>query len=251
MVFPEAPAAREGADLLTKIVTHFCKREPAEKAVCDALRAGRNYLLTREEGEGESRRTGTWKHELDGSLMIFEMAPGADQDKVGQLRITGLAHSDGVAGQCTPFPLPDAKPLPYGRGIAGRAFKANRIRVYDAPQPSDFSDDTALAPDYYEHIKGMLEHKKLVSFPVHIPVDDGTFQNDVAVYQNRAPYGVINIGSSREECPIAELLEREPEKLVAFQHHLNQMLYTEAFAKTASRRQHKSSKKLTTDDFEE
>ena len=157
-----------------------------------------------------------WQKDLDGTLMLFSM-----ENKVGKLKA--------VAAGLTLQPIPEDKgvdpmnldfELEYGEGIAGRAFKANRIRVYvksDDPNESE--------PDFYKPVVGTRSHRAIVAFPVHVPVNKEEYEADNRIYQTREPYGVLTIGSESAECPIDKLLleSRTPE-LDEFQHFANNLL---------------------------
>jgi|CZKS01.1.fsa_nt_gi 3',5'-cyclic AMP phosphodiesterase CpdA len=107
--------------------------------------------------------------------------------------------------------------MPYGMGIAGRAFKANRIRIY---APLDNADSEE--PDYYYKASRREPwHAVLACVPVQDP----------AAPEN-GPYGVLCLGSNDAECPLVELDEREPsteseEKLKQSLGSLNQMIIME------------------------
>jgi len=60
---------------------------------------------------------------------------------------------------------------------------------------------------------------------VHLPVDDSEFDDNPNIYENREPYGVVNIGSELEDCPVGQFLlpGRTPD-LLAFQHRINKIL---------------------------
>ena len=175
-------------------------------------------LVTRAlEGSRKTLLRG-WLKDLDGTLMIFTM-----EDKVGKLKA--------VAAGLVLQPLPEDKrvdpmsldfELDYGDGIAGRAFKANQIRVYvktDDPNKSE--------PDFYKPVEGprSRSHRALVAFPVHIPVKEEEYRADNRIYQTREPYGVLTIGSESADCPMDKLLleSRAPE-LNEFQHFANNLL---------------------------
>jgi hypothetical protein len=99
-------------------------------------------------------------------------------------------------------------------GIAGRAFKANRIRIY---APLDNADSEE--PDYYyKASRGQPWHAVLACIPVQ---DPGA--------PEKGPYGVLCLGSNGADCPLAELGERQSsteseEKLKLFLESLNQKI---------------------------
>ena len=82
--------------------------------------------------------------------------------------------------------------LRYGDGIAGRAFKINQIRVY-----TQSPDDDSQQPDYYTPCTDGPPHKCLLSIPIRPPVSP----DSPATVRN--PYGVLSLGSTRADCPIA------------------------------------------------
>jgi hypothetical protein len=101
--------------------------------------------------------------------------------------------------------------LPYGLGIAGRAFKTNRPRVYVYVPPGDAKNDE---PDYYIPLEGSLVHKVLLCLPIHLPVTKKGLTVHPSIYESKAPYGVICLGSELAECPLAQLrLPEEVQKL--------------------------------------
>ncbi len=119
--------------------------------------------------------------------------------------------------------------LEYGEGIAGRAFKANSIRIYQDPSiigpQIPGQDQSRYEPNFYKTVPGTITHKALVAFPVHLPVHDSEFDNDPNIYESREPYGVLNIGSELADCPVGQylLLNRTPD-LLPFQHRINKIL---------------------------
>jgi 3',5'-cyclic AMP phosphodiesterase CpdA len=82
--------------------------------------------------------------------------------------------------------------LRYGDGIAGRAFKSNQIRVYAA-----LADEDSEQPDYYTRCTVGPPHKCLVSFPIR------TLSVNETASTLREPYGVLSLGSTRSDCPLA------------------------------------------------
>jgi 3',5'-cyclic AMP phosphodiesterase CpdA len=156
-----------------------------------------------------------WSGPVDASFMYLDDNGGlpmliAAVDK--KLR-TGKFRADELLYTAT---------LRYGDGIAGRAFKANRLRVYVSPGSQ--SDDDEL--DYYVPLPGAPMHAVLVSLPVHLPVKTKEFKSNPQVYEAKVPYGVINLGSELAECPLVAL--RLPEEIplaLRFQHGLNILIY--------------------------
>jgi len=80
----------------------------------------------------------------------------------------------------------DQVALPYGRGIAGRAFKTNRIRAYEEIE----SDE----PDYYYPLSDHPRFPVLACIPI---------QNPQAPEQGA--YAVLGLGSQQSNCPLAAL----------------------------------------------
>ena len=108
--------------------------------------------------------------------------------------------------------------LQYGMGIAGRAFKTNRPRVYVYVPPEDAQKDE---PDYYIPLEGTPAHKVLVALPIHLPVSKQVFTRHPSIYESKVPYGVLCLGSEFAECPLAQLrLPEEIKKLIVFQHSM-------------------------------
>ena len=149
-----------------------------------------------------------WKEPVTCSFMFF--------DGESKLRLLAAARGENkVASE-----VQSDSSLRYGEGIAGRALKANRIKVYVAPG-AEVSD----GPDYYAHLTEGVQHKVLMSFPVHVPENVKAPENP-AVYQGKRPFGVLSLGSDHHNCPLAGF--RLPERMpyaVAFQHDLNRLLF--------------------------
>jgi 3',5'-cyclic AMP phosphodiesterase CpdA len=100
--------------------------------------------------------------------------------------------------------------MPFGMGIAGRAFKANRVRIY---APADIGDSEE--PDYYYLVPGRPPHTVLGCIPVQNPEKP-----------EYGPYGVLCLGSDRADCPLAYFGEAASgtnyeERLEKFQQALN------------------------------
>lgn len=96
------------------------------------------------------------------------------------------------------------------------------MRVYVAPVRANRGD----APLFYRHVPGSPVHKVLVSFPVHVPVDASIWDRNRHIYKQKRPYGILNIGSERADCPMANL--RLPENVpdaTAVQHRINRLLF--------------------------
>lgn len=216
---PDAPH-REGCDHLDKIVEHLANhKDSCLRTIYRLLDTGRTKLLR------------GWAGDLDGSLMAFQIQESGD--KRGTLKI--VAAGRWQEGNIEDLRV-EGKHLPYGLGIAGRAFKANRIRVYVTRGKSAFAapppSNSRLQPDYYVEIPGTLRHKRLIAFPLHVPVEEKELKSNPAVYQDREPYGVFSLGSESDECPVSELLPygEQQMQLVEFQDFVNNQMY-ELFAK--------------------
>ena len=167
-----------------------------------------------------------WDRELDGTLMLFNMA-----ETKGLLKIVAAGVASGPAdGNDTMQRLEREVVLEYGEGIAGRAFKVNRVRIYVDPRnsvgtPVSHSSEKRFEPNFYKRVLGTLDHKVLICFPVHLPVSDAEFEKEITIYERREPYGVLNIGSGLEDCPVGPLLlPGRSTELLYFQHRVNKML---------------------------
>jgi hypothetical protein len=113
--------------------------------------------------------------------------------------------------------------LQYGEGVAGRAFKANEIRIYEDPAVG--RDPERWEPNVYKLIPGTIAHKALIAFPVHLPVRDPEFAEDWSIYKNIEPYGVLNIGTRLEGCAVGLLaLPSQAPLLRYFQHRISKTL---------------------------
>jgi hypothetical protein len=168
-----------------------------------------------------------WKRGLDGTLMIFTL-----EESGGFLKAVGAGFSSGPAaadGSVQKLKRENEITLEYGEGIAGRAFKANAIRIYLDPSligpRIEDGDHSRYEPNFYKFIPGVTPHKGLIAFPVHLPVADEEFEADPNIYRTREPYGVLNIGSELADLPVAQFLlpERTP-VLLPFQHRINKIL---------------------------
>lgn len=150
----------------------------------------------------ESRKA-PWRGPLDASFMYFDgnhtlLTLAAAVDESGNAKTVDYS---GVA-------------LRYGDGIAGRSFKTNQIRVYVK------DDEDSDEPTYYTPLPGVPSHQVLVAFPIQAPDPEG---------RAWAPYGVLNLGSTRADCPL-KLLQTTSDwasKLRAFNGELNTQIYDE------------------------
>jgi hypothetical protein len=126
-------------------------------------------------------------------------------------------------------PLPYRMRLRYGDGIAGRAFKTNRLRVYVAPDASATGRDVL---DYYTPVPGVgPKHRVMVSLPIHVPEPDDQFTRDPRVYEAKEPYAVLSFGSVRADCPLRNLLVPEyVPALLKFQHNASRLIFQQLTA---------------------
>jgi predicted phosphodiesterase len=155
-----------------------------------------------------------WSGPIDTSLMYF--------DGAGELPVLVAAVEDkNDANIRETRELIYQGSLRYGDGIAGRAFKANRLRVYVSPEQTD--GDT---PNYYARLAGSPAHKVLISLPVHLPESAEALSKNPRAYESKMPYAVINLGSERAGCPLEgfRLPERIPH-VMHFQHDVNSIIY--------------------------
>jgi 3',5'-cyclic AMP phosphodiesterase CpdA len=159
-------------------------------------------------------REANWNGPLSASIMYFDR-------KESKLRIiVAASHArPGADVEGHRFGVT----LRYGDGVAGRAFKANRSRVYVAADKNLGQEE---GPDYFLHIPGQPDFKIVVALPLHVPVDDGLFRKRPRIYETQRPYGVLNLDSERGDCPLALLrnIEKIPH-ILQFQHMANQVFF--------------------------
>jgi hypothetical protein len=170
-----------------------------------------------------SRKPGAprWSGELDITLMLFRQ-----QDDSGVLETVAAGLMEREGNEIARLSKEVELVFRYGEGHGGLAFKTNRIRIYQEPDPNDDSRSVGV-PTYYRPMPGMIQHRALVSFPVHIPVDKQEFRAATDIYGRSDPYAVLNIGSSQAECLMRHLNAEEfGENLFGFQHYINAMLAT-------------------------
>jgi 3',5'-cyclic AMP phosphodiesterase CpdA len=147
-----------------------------------------------------------WDDKIEASFLFFD--PVSRSLAVLGAAIVGDKSEEVVYGDFR---------LPYGMGIAGRAFKANRTRIY-APADTQDSDE----PDYYYGTSSNASNAVLACIPVQNP--------EAPEY---GPYGVFCMGSGRADCPLADLGEEgahgsESEtQLEKFQLSLNRQIIQE------------------------
>lgn len=147
-----------------------------------------------------------WDGPLEASFMYF--------DGRAKLRLLGAVLDYGGEAVEQEYSFE----LPYGDGIAGRAFKTKEPRVY-----AEDKDDQRPEPDYYTRMPNTPAHKCLLSIPIAPPPDGGANGNI------RDPYGVFTLGSIRRNCPIALMAGSSGpsyrEELKVFQENANVELY--------------------------
>lgn len=194
----------------------------SKKGAVERLRPGLHEILREMFGAVRRGFLGDWPGPIDGSLMWFDRSSdrplailaGATESKV---RRAGRGASTFGAKA-----LSYQGSLAYGDGIAGRAFKANRFRIYVAGDRRAESDE----PDYYTQLAGGPLHEVLVSIPVHVPEPDELFRSNARIYERRRPYAVLSVGSTSADCPLKSL--RFPERIMdvlTFQHLMNTVAY--------------------------
>src|SRR5262249_10414938 len=135
----------------------------------------RELLLKTSDLAGKSEQ---WNGELRLSLMMFDLdekklivvkgARFVNKDKTE--RVLELDYSHVAFG--------------YGDGIAGKAFKANRYRLYIQLQ------DQQRGPTSFRTLPQRSNPSVLLSIPLRAPSE------------NARPYGVINISSKDVNCPL-------------------------------------------------
>lgn len=141
--------------------------------------------------------------------------------------LTGVRETKIINGTYEQVALTYNTQLRYGTGIGGRAFKTNSVRVYE--KPDRVNPDNP--PLYYRPALGGPEHEVLASFPVHVPVDDDVWETNAKkkhdIYNQMRPYGILNIGSERADCPLVRNLRswEVAVRVPKFRHHLNQLLF--------------------------
>jgi 3',5'-cyclic AMP phosphodiesterase CpdA len=117
-----------------------------------------------------------WKAPLEISILNFVRQP-----RRCKLRVLA-ASSIGDTALELKYPKFE---LDYGDGIAGRAIKANELRVYA------LDDDDNEEPDYYTRCDETV-HRVILALPLQNPCD-----------RDDDPYAVLSIASDRFDCPLA------------------------------------------------
>jgi 3',5'-cyclic AMP phosphodiesterase CpdA len=193
---PKRPPAQPELDIRA-ITRKWEKGLDAEKqdklvtVIGQALIAARKALMADEQGCA-------WQGFAEASFSRFDAASG-------HLRILAA-----VEGRDLVVPVDGSSiSFPYGRGIAGRAFKTKSPRWYIREEQS-YQDQ----PGFYEEIPGQTPHEVVLGLPVRCPAET---PGD--------PYGVICFGSTEVNCPM--VLRKNLAKVTAFQDDLERFLYWE------------------------
>src|SRR5262249_53345948 len=134
------------------------------------------FLLTGSDG------TNVWQGNLELSLMVFD-----DSDR--NLKVIGGVRTsrDGMSA----YPFPERNSLPYGVGVAGKAYKTNTLGLW-ARTPAE----ERTAPDRYVPLDGNYLHQALLSIPLQNPADP------------RYVFAIANVGSDDPQCPLIGLQDR-------------------------------------------
>jgi hypothetical protein len=198
----------QASDDLRAVVDHLMKHPPTP-AQCDqvasllgALVNGSRDLLMNPEPKKKP-----WSGIMEASLMIFDAAAH---------RLNVLAAVSVDKGKVVSLDFSSIG-LAFGEGIAGRAFKTNQSRLY--LKLDDEESEESSEPQLYRKLEGVDEHEVLLSIPVQAP---GA--------QVWPPYGVLNIGSSRPDCPLRRLqpdLAESQSKVSAFKAEAEARLHEE------------------------
>lgn len=176
-------------------------RGPAKDGESEALRellagsltAARNSIMRTEGG-------GPWGGPLEATFMGFD----------SRQHLVALAAV--VDANDRPRSVEWKLRLKFGEGIAGRAFKANELRIYDA------QDEHRHKPDYYTRSDDSIKHEVLAAFPIYPPSPAA---------KRFAPYGVLSIGSEDANCPL-RLAPADAERRMSvsrFHTILNRLLF--------------------------
>jgi hypothetical protein len=90
-------------------------------------------------------------------------------------------------------------------------------RKWDIDSETEHQLTESRAFRYYQHLK-------VAALRVSNPIP--TLTVHPSIYESKAPYGVICLGSELAECPLAQLrLPEEVQKLIVFQQSMNSMLF--------------------------
>jgi hypothetical protein len=169
-----------------------------------------------------------WGGQIDISVMVFGLKGHAGMLKsVAAARITR-----GQDGECdVTADIDIALQIPYGAGVAGRAFRADAVQFHVAPDP--LADGATRQDDFFVSFDGALDHRRLNCFPLHIPVTLSAFRNEREPYTTSEPYGILNIGSEDEECPLSRdqiANERQLNSVIkTTQHEINRAIWIQLF----------------------
>jgi 3',5'-cyclic AMP phosphodiesterase CpdA len=173
--------------------------------LCGLIAAARDLLMRPASVPGSPpSKAKPWSGHLEASFMYLDQAH----------KLRTLATVIDVNGK--PQPVDSDFSLSFGDGIAGRAFKANQLRIY-APWQNVASGE----PEYYTPFAGGPNHRVLVSFPVRPPGE----ASDPS--KPRQPYGVFSLGSIRSSCPLKWIRAADPTDILLESYHteLNEQLY--------------------------
>lgn len=157
---------------------------------------------------------GKWKGPVDASFMYF--------DGLNKLPMLVALRDERRGTRFEKNELVYHAQLRYGDGIAGRAFKINKIRAYGQSVVQKEDEE----PDYYTYLEGGPKHQVMMSLPIHMPETTSNFKKKNDIYEKKRPYAVFNLGSERSDCPLAPPLEEEKlQSALRFQHEINVHMY--------------------------
>jgi hypothetical protein len=174
---PDAPKSVPPATLAVFIKRLTTAADDTLKRIYRVLDFSRKALLS------------GWDRGLDATLMIFSVGETA-----GFLKTIGAGFTSGPTAydQAMQRRSRESKVvLEYGDGIAGRAFKANAIRIYQDPSivgpQIPGRDQSRYEPNFYKTIPGIIPHKALIAFPVHLLVTEAEFAGIPNIYESCEP----------------------------------------------------------------
>jgi predicted MPP superfamily phosphohydrolase len=150
-----------------------------------------------------SATTTPWKGELELSIMVFD-----NSDR--QLKVVSRVRKNG--DWFSAYPFPELYALPYGVGVAGKAYKTNALGFWERTSAEDRT-----APDRYVALDKSYAHKVLLSIPLQNPGD------------SRYVFAIANVGSDDPECPLVGLQRREtaPKLLKDLQKALSEKAFAQ------------------------
>jgi hypothetical protein len=160
-----------------------------------------------------------WEHPLNATLMIFNL-----EGKLAQHLSTLAQLHDPPSGFHVDKPG-DIEPFKYGDGVAGRAFKVNKMRVY-SEERAKMALEQQLQPEFYIKRENSTIHRGLVSFPIHpavtLPVLEAEGFNS---YATREPFGVLSLGTDSGHWPMGVLTDPARNRAFQmFQHYVNKVI---------------------------